>query len=108
MQILKYILIAILVIAAILFMIFVGIPGLVFLLQYLAFWVVVGVTMLYRLLTGRPWIVEMEEADGYRVRSWRIVGWKDSKRVIDEVAEAIRRGEEPVPSGADPVVIDNA
>lgn len=107
-QILKYVLIAILVIAAVLFMIFVGIPGLVFLVQYLAFWIVVGVSILYRALSGRPWIVEMEEAEGYRVRSWRVVGWRESKRVVDEVAEAIRRGVDPVPGGAEQVEIENA
>jgi hypothetical protein len=98
----------ILVIAAVLFMIFVGIPGLVFLTHYLAFWIVIGATILYRMLTGRPWIVEMEEADGYRVRSWRVVGWRESKHVLDEVADAIRRGVDPNPEGAEPVEVENA
>ena len=107
-QFLKYIAIIAVVIAAALFIVFVGIPVLVFLIQYLAFWVVVGVSLLYRVLSGRPWIVEMEEADGYRVRSWRVVGWEVSKAAIADIAEDIRNGREPQAEGAEPVEILNA
>ena len=108
LQALKYIAIALAVIAAALFVVFVLIPSLVFLVQYLAFWLVIGGTIVYRALSGRPWIVEMEEADGYRVRSWRVVGWGESKGAIDEIAEAVRAGREPKPGGAEPVEIVNA
>ena len=96
------------VIAAILFLVFVAIPTFVFLAHYVAFWVIVGLTILYNRLTGRAWIVEMEEANGYRVRSWRVRGWRDSRRVIDEVAEAVRMGTPPDPVGAEHVTIVNA
>lgn len=106
---LKYIAIVLAVIAAALFVVFVLIPALVFLVQYLAFWVVIGVTIAYRAMSGRPWIIEMEEADGYRVRSWRVAGWAESKAAIDDIAEAIRAGEEPAPAApAEPVEIVNA
>ena len=107
-QILKYVFIAILVIAAILFLVFVGIPAFVFVAHYAAFWIVVAVTIVYRALTGRPWIVEMEEIDGYRVRSWRVRGWAESKRAIDAVAAAIRHGQDPDPADAELVEIVNA
>jgi len=105
---LKYIAIVLAVVAVALFVVFVLVPSLVFLVQYLAFWLVVGASILYRALSGRPWIIEMEEADGYRVRSWRAVGWGESKSAIDQIAEAVRAGREPNPSGAEPVDILNA
>ncbi|MCP3996602.1 MAG: hypothetical protein GY722_16325 [bacterium] len=108
LRFLKNVAIAALVIAVIVFMIFVGIPALVFLAQYAAFWIAAGATVLYRALTGRPWIVEMEEADGYRIRSWRVKGWADSKSVIDEIARSIRSGQDPNPDGAEEVDIINA
>lgn len=100
--------IAAVAVAVILFVVFVAVPVSVFLAHYLAFWIVVGLTIAYRAMTGRPWIVEMEEADGYRVRSWRIRGWRGSGRVINEIAEAIRSGREPSPSAAEEVEIENA
>ncbi len=108
LKILKWVAIVLAVIAVALFVVFVLIPALVFLVQYLAFWIAVGVTMLYRALSGRPWIVEMEEADGYRVHSWRIAGWSESKHAIDEIAAAVRAGEDPAPPGAEAVEIVNA
>lgn len=108
LQILKWVAIVAAVIAVALFVVFVLIPALVFLVHYLAFWIVVAASTLYRALSGRPWIVEMEEADGYRVHSWRVAGWSESKTVIDEIAAAVRAGEDPVPAGAEAVEIVNA
>ena len=107
-QLLKSAALIVAVIAAALFTVFVLMPALVFLIQYVAFWVVVGVTIAYRALSGRPWIVEMEEVDGYRLQSWRVVGWSDSRATIDEIAEAVRAGNEPTPQLAEPVEILNA
>ncbi len=100
-------LIVLAIIAVTLFVVYVLIPSVLFLIHYVVFWIVIGATVAYRAATKRPWIVEMEEADGFRVRAWRIVGWQASKRVIDQVADAIRRGEDPVPEGAEPVEIVN-
>jgi hypothetical protein len=108
LQALKWLLIAAAVVAVTLFVIFVAVPALVFVAHYLAFWVVVGVTIVYRALTGRPWIVELEEAYGYRVRSWRVSGWRNSRRVIDEIAAAVLAGDDPEPTGAEEVDIENA
>lgn len=108
LKFLKYVLIVILVIAVALFVVFVLVPTLLFLLQYVFFYLVIGATIVLRMLTGRPWIVELEEADGYRVKAWRIKGWKESRRVIDEVAEAVRRGDRAEPAGAESVDIINA
>jgi hypothetical protein len=50
----------------------------------------------------------MEETDGFRVRAWRVMGWRQSKRVIGELANAVRYGATPVPAGAEEVEIVNA
>lgn len=105
---LKWILIAALIVAITLFVIFVLVPGLIFLLHYVAFYVVVGVTILIRVLTGRPWIVEVEEFNGYHLEAWRVKGWDASKTAIDEIAESLRRGETPNPTAAEPANIINA
>lgn len=108
LAVLRYVLIVIAVIAAALFVMFVAIPTLVFLIHYLVFWLIVAATIVYRALSGRPWIVEMEEADGFRVRAWRVTGWRESRRVIDELANAVRHGATPVLAGAEEVDIVNA
>lgn len=104
---LKYLLIGAAVVVAALIVVFVLLPALLFLAHYLAFWVVVAATIGYRAMTNRPWIVEMEEAEGFRVRAWRVAGWARSKETIDAVAEALRRGADPEPPGAEPVDIVN-
>ncbi len=106
-QFLKYVLVAAAIVVAALIVVFVLLPSLLFLAHYAAFWLIVGGTIVYRAMTGRPWIVEMEEADGFRVRAWRVVGWRQSKRVIDQVADALLRGVEPVADGAEDVEIVN-
>ncbi len=47
----------------------------------------------------------MEEAEGFRLRAWRVVGWKQSQRVIDEIAESIRHGDVPNPTNAEEVEV---
>lgn len=108
LAVLRWVLIIIAVVAAALFVIFVLIPTLVFLIHYLVFWLIVAATVVYRALSGRPWIVELEEADGFRVQAWRVLGWRQSRRVIDELANAVRHGSTPVPTGAEEVEIVNA
>jgi hypothetical protein len=102
------VLIVIAVILAALFVVFVLIPSLIFLVHYLAFWLVVLATIAYRTLSGRPWIIEMEEADGFRVRAWRAEGWRASGRIVHELANAVRHGATLVPEGAEEVEIVNA
>ena len=99
---LKYILIAAAVIAAVLFLIFVGIPSLLFLAQYALFWILVGATIAYNAVTGRPWIItarrdRYERAD----HAFRIHGWRASTAAINEVAEQLQRGEFVTVDGAE-------
>lgn len=108
LTVLRYVLVVLAIIAVSLFVVFVVIPSLVFLIHYLVFWLIVAATIVSRALSGRPWIIEMEEADGYRVRAWRVTGWRASDRVIAELARAVQYGATPVPADAEEVEIVNA
>jgi hypothetical protein len=96
----KFLQIALIVIAiaaATVFTIFVLVPALIFLCWAL----LVGVVIAWHTVTDRPWIVEAREhRDAPDVQAWAVVGWAQSRRVIDEVAEAIASGLPPNPAGA--------
>jgi hypothetical protein len=96
----KFLQIALIVIAiaaATVFTIFVLIPALIF-----ACWaLLVGIAIAWHTVTDRPWIVEAREhRDAPDVLAWAVVGWAQSRRVIDEVAGAIASGVPPNPAGA--------
>lgn len=98
-KMLLYLVIAAAIVAAALLTVFVLIPGLIFLAEYLLFWLLVGGWILYNTLTGRPWVVKAtrdryERAD----YAWRIKGWRNSQALIDDIADDLRRGEAPIPS----------
>lgn len=99
---LKWVLIIAVIALITAFTIFVALPFLLFLLQL----ALVGLVILWREVTGRPYIVEAREARAApRVQVWKVVGLKQSRRTIDEVAEAIRAGVDPQPAGAEPVTL---
>lgn len=52
-----------------------------------------------RTLLGRPWIVQaVPMADGAEVLAWKVVGWRRSARLIDEVEGSLRSGLRPSPA----------
>ena len=96
---LLWVLIAVAIVAAALVIIFVFVPALIFIAQYLLFWLLVGGWITYNTLTGRPWIVKATR-DGYEnpAHAYRIKGWRNSQALIDDIADDLRRGEPPIPS----------
>jgi len=96
---LLWVAIAAAIIAAALFTIFVLIPGLIFVGQYVLFWLLVGGWIAFNTLTGRPWVIKATR-DGYENpdHAYRIKGWRNSQALIDDLADDLRRGEPPVPS----------
>ncbi|MDH3539615.1 MAG: hypothetical protein OEP52_06450 [Acidimicrobiia bacterium] len=98
-KVLLYVAIAAAVVAVALLTIFVLIPGLVFLAQYVVFWALVGGWIVYNTLTGRPWVIKATRA-GYENpdHAYRIKGWRNSQLLIDDIADDLRRGEPPIPS----------
>lgn len=102
-KVLWWVVIVIAVAAALFVTIFVVLPTLLLLLQFL----VIGVLIGWRAMTGRPWVVEARQNRAAPlVHAWEVDGWKASGRVRDEVAEALRRGEQPRPAGAEPVAVE--
>ena len=98
-------LIAAAVAAALFLTIFVVLPTVVLLLQFL----LIGLLIAWRALTGRPWIVEARQNRAAPlVHAWEVTGWTESGRVRDEVAEALRRGAHPRPVGAEQVAVEGA
>lgn len=96
-KVLWWVLIAVAIGAALFLAIFVVIPGILLGLQFL----LIGLLIAWRAMTGRPWVVEARENRAAPlIHAWEVTGWKESGRVRDEVAEALRRGEEPRPAGA--------
>lgn len=104
-KIATWVLIAVAVAAALFLTIFVVLPALVLLLEVLLIAVLIG----WRAMTGRPWIVEARQNRAAPlVHAWEVDGWQASGAVVDEVAEALRRGAQPRPAGAEPVEVEGA
>ena len=57
-----------------------------------------------RVLLGRPWLVEARS--GTDALAWHVRGYGEAGRVVDQLAEALRRGDEsPGAHGAERVVL---
>lgn len=76
------------------------IPALIFLLELLVFLAVVSLLAFVNSLFRRAWIVEAVSGHAEpRMMRWRVVGLFRSRRVIDEIAQALEQGQshiEPV------------
>ena len=96
---LLYVAIVAAVIAVALLTIFVLVPGLVFVAQYVLFWLLVGGWILYNTLTGRPWVIKATR-DGYENpdHAYRIKGWRNSPGAHRRHCRRSAPGEPPIPS----------
>jgi hypothetical protein len=92
-------LIAIVVLAVLVFFV---LPALVFLVQLVIFLVLLCVTLLLRILFRRPWIVDaIREGDASRRLEWDVVGWWRGRQVMVEIAQGISHGHSHIqPAGA--------
>jgi hypothetical protein len=61
-----------------------------------------------RFVLRRPWrIVARSRSAGPATLAWHVVGWRESGRVIDEVADSLAGGNpEPSPRGASRVMLE--
>lgn len=86
-------------IAALVAVVFLALPGVLFALQFLAWGAIVGGTMAWRSMTGRPWIVEArEDRPAPLGMAWEVVGWRNSAATIDDVVADLQRGDRPDPT----------
>jgi len=88
------ILVGVLVVALVL------VPVLLFGIELIALEWVLAVGLAGRVLLGRPWTVQARSvlpAGVERQLEWNVKGWRQSGRVIDEVAQQLASGREPTP-----------
>jgi hypothetical protein len=92
---------AILIIAAAIVVAVIVIPLLLFGIELIALGLVVAVSIAGRTLLGRPWVVQATpDDDSARTLTWRVVGWRRSRRLIAEVAASCEAGLNPAPAEA--------
>jgi len=79
------------------------IPLLLFGIELILLGLLVAAGIAGRTLLGRPWIVQATplttEAEAKEL-GWRVVGWRRSTRLIDEVAASLGAGLDPSPTEA--------
>jgi hypothetical protein len=82
---------AILLLALLIFFI---IPALVFLVELILFLIAAFLVAFLRSVLRRSWVVEAvrDHPDAVIMR-WRVVGFMRSRRVIDEIAQALQQGQ---------------
>jgi hypothetical protein len=74
------------------------IPLLLFGIELILLGLLIAAAILGRALLGRPWLVRASRTDGSAAdMAWRVVGWRRSGRVIEELASALAAGTAPRP-----------
>jgi hypothetical protein len=77
------------------------IPLLLFGIELIIVGLLIAAGILGRGLLGRPWVVRATPTSGHdRTLAWKVVGFRRSARVIDEVAASLSNGLPPVPAEA--------
>ncbi len=88
---------AILVFVALVVVVFVAVPLLLFGFELIILGLVLAASIAGRALLGRPWIIQACPVEGdAQVMVWKVSGWRMSARVIGEVAMALNAGRDPV------------
>jgi hypothetical protein len=63
--------------------------------------VLIAASSVGRGLLGRPWVVQARCAENPpRTLAWKVVGWRRSSRLIDEVVASLANGRDPAPAEA--------
>ena len=79
--------VALAILALVLVFVLFGIPVLLFLVAV----AVAVLSLVLRIVFGRPWLVEAKSARGEL--QWRVRGTRGSRRAMHEIAAAVRRGD---------------
>lgn len=73
--------------------VFIVVPILLFGLEFVFVGVLLICGLIGRVVFRRPWEVEARQLDGQgTAETWRVVGWRKSAEMIDEVAARIQAG----------------
>lgn len=93
--------VAVLTLLVVVVLAIVVIPLLLFGIELILLGLLVAAGVVGRTLLGRPWIVQATPlATEAEDLSWRVVGWRRSACVIDEVTASLGAGLEPSPAEA--------
>jgi hypothetical protein len=93
--------VALLALLAVVVLAIVVIPLLLFGIELILLGLFVATSVVGRTLLGRPWIVKATPlANHTEELGWRVVGWRRSARVIDEVTASLGAGLDPSPTEA--------
>jgi hypothetical protein len=74
------------------------IPLLFFGVELIIFGLLLGAGLAGQIVLRRPWVIEARSRDPFgagRQLEWRVRGWRNSGKVMDEVAARLESGEEP-------------
>lgn len=85
--------------AVLLLVLFVAFPIVAIAVELVVVAVVLLGAVAGRVILRRPWTIYAvsELAEPIQEHTWRVVGWRRSRRLIDQVAESLERGHEPPP-----------
>jgi hypothetical protein len=81
-------------VAVVLLLFFVAIPLLVALIDIVLILLLTVLGIAARVVFRRPWVVEAVGPDSSRWR-WRVVGWRASRRAVQDIADAVAHGHPP-------------
>jgi hypothetical protein len=97
--------VAVLALLAIVVVAIVVVPLLLFGIELILLGLLVATGIVGRTLLGRPWIVQATPLTAEAEKlSWRVVGWRRSTRLIDEVAASLGAGLNPSPAEASDLI----
>lgn len=95
--------VAVLALLAVVVVAVVVIPLLLFGIELILLGLLVGAGIVGRTLLGRPWIVQatpLAEVHQDQALSWRVIGWRRSNRLVEEVVASLSAGLDPAPAEA--------
>ncbi len=93
--------VAVLALLAVVVVAIVVIPLLLFGIELILLGLLVAAGIAGRTLLGRPWIVQATPLNAEAEElSWRVVGWRRSNRLIEEVVASLSAGLDPSPAEA--------
>lgn len=75
------------------------VPVLLFGVELILLGLLIAAGIVGRALLGRPWLVRATPMNsGLDAMNWRVVGWRRSSRVIEEVVASLGAGRDPRPA----------
>lgn len=81
--------------AVVVLAVLVVIPAVLFGIELLAVGIAIAASVLARAIWGRRWVIEAQNQRTYELHQREVKGWRQSTRVMAEIAAAIEAGASP-------------